>query len=214
MRQPQGKLSDPPDVKSQAAAAEPTVRQPCEKPGVLVVDDDRLVRIMVQLGLERNGFEVWLARNGREAIDLYRAHRENIGIVLLDVRMPGLDGPQTLEALRELDPEVLACFMGGNTDACEPDALVQRGAVYVIIKPFLLADLANILRLLTHGVSADRLPSGRLRHGENREEPKHGGENTHDLTRKSGELQGSFNNLANPRNLQLPRLKDPETARP
>jgi DNA-binding NarL/FixJ family response regulator len=134
--------------------------------------------------------------------------------VLLDVRIPGLDGTQTLEALRELDPEVLACFMVGNTYTCEPDALVQPGAVYVISKPFLRADLANILRLLANGVSADRLPSGRIRHGESREEPKHGGENAHDSTRKSGELQGGFNTLANQRNLQLPRLKVPKTARP
>ena len=75
MRQPLSKLSDPPNGKSEATAAALTVRQPCEKPGVLVVDEDHLVRIMVQLGLERNGFDVWLARSGREAIDLYRRKR-------------------------------------------------------------------------------------------------------------------------------------------
>src|SRR5258707_543209 len=102
MQRQHRKLMDPPEKKSPAAAAEPTVRQPCAKPGVLVVDDEHLVRIMVQLGLEQNGFEVWPASNGRKAVRLYRTHRESIGVVLLDVRMPGLDGPQTLEALREL----------------------------------------------------------------------------------------------------------------
>ena len=165
MQQPQSKLSDPPDEKSQAAAAEPTVRQPSEKPGVLVVDDEHMVRIMVQLGLERNGFDVWLARNGREAIDLYRRHTEEIAVVLLDVRMPGLDGPQTLEVLRELNPEVLACFMNGDTGAYEPEDLLQRGAAHVITKPFRLDDLANILRLMAHRVSADLLPSGRVSQG-------------------------------------------------
>jgi CheY-like chemotaxis protein len=142
---------DPLDKKSQAAIAEPTVRQFRNKPGVLVVDDDHLVRIMVQLGLERNGFEVWLAPHGREALDLYREHRENITVVLLDVRMPGLDGPETLDALRELDPDVLACFMSGNTGDYEPEELLQRGAAYVIAKPFHLDELASILRLLAHG---------------------------------------------------------------
>ena len=73
----------------------------------------------------------------REAIDLYREHGEHIALVLLDVRMPGLDGPKTLEALRKLNPEVPACFMTDNTGDYEPQELLQRGATYVITKPFL-----------------------------------------------------------------------------
>lgn len=155
MPQQRRKLTDPPDKKSQGAVAEPAGRQLCDKLGVLVVDDEHLVRIMVQLGLERNGFDVWLAPNGREAIDLYRAHKEDIDVVLLDVCMPGLDGPATLDALRKRNPEVRACFMSGETGSYQLDELVQRGAAHVIAKPFLLGDLANILRLVAHGVASD-----------------------------------------------------------
>jgi len=161
----QSKLNDPPDDKSEGAAAAPTVRQPCAKPGVLVVDDEHMVRIMMQLALERNDFDVWLARNGREAIDLYRRHTEEIAVVLLDVHMPGLDGLQTLEVLRELNPEVLVCFMSDDTGASEPEGLLQRGAAHVIAKPFRLDDLANILRRVAQGVPADLLPSGRVCQG-------------------------------------------------
>ena len=129
------------------------------KPGVLVVDDEHLVRVMVQLGLERSGFDVMAACDGREAIELYRAHREDIAVVLLDVRMPGLDGPKTLDALRQLDPNVSACFMSGDFGAYDPDQLIERGAAYVIAKPFFLDELANILRLLVNGASADLFPS-------------------------------------------------------
>ena len=83
---------DPPDGKTPAVAAEPTVRQPCEKPGMLVVDNDHFVRHMVQMALEHFGFEVRVASNGREAIDFYREHRDEIDVVLLDVQMPGLMG--------------------------------------------------------------------------------------------------------------------------
>ena len=165
MRQPQRKLSGPRDETSQADAAEPTIRQPCAKPGVLVVDDEHLLRILLQLGLERDGFDVWLARNGREAIDVYRRHTDEIAVVLLDVHMPGLDGLQTLEVLRELNPEVLVCFMSGDTGADESDELLQRGAAQVIAKPFHLDDLTNILRLMAQSVSADLLPSGRVCQG-------------------------------------------------
>jgi CheY-like chemotaxis protein len=127
-----GEFANPPAEKHGAAKGRPMV----EQPGVLVVDDEHLVRIMVQLALERNGFDVWLASNGREAIQLYRRHRDRIDVVLLDVRMPGQDGPQTLDALRELNPQVIACFMSGDSGTYLPEELRQRGAAYIIAKPF------------------------------------------------------------------------------
>ena len=156
-------LVDPPAEQGKAATGAETLRQPRVKPGVLVVDDEYLVRIMVQLGLERNGFGVWLASGGREAIELYRKHRDSIAVVLLDVRMPGLDGPQTLDALRELNPGVRACFMSGDTGAHEPEGLRQRGAACVIAKPFQLEDLANVLRRVMQGVPAGLPPAGGTR---------------------------------------------------
>jgi DNA-binding NtrC family response regulator len=149
----------PPAATRQTAEGEPAVRQFDERPGVLVVDDDHFVRRILQLGLERDRFDVWLASSGREAIDVYREHRGRIAVVLLDVRMPGLDGPGTLDALREVNPAVLACFMGGGTGAYDPQELLRRGATGIIAKPFHIDQLTNTLRLLTQGVPADLLPS-------------------------------------------------------
>jgi CheY-like chemotaxis protein len=164
MRPFRRKLVAPPAAESLAGADEVTVRQPGDRPGVLVVDDEHMVRAIVQLGLERQGFNVWTASGGREALRLYRKHRDDIAVVLLDVRMPGLDGPQTLEALRELNPEVRACFMSGDTGAYGPEELRQRGAACVIAKPFRLEDLANVLRLVTQGAPAGLLPAGGTPH--------------------------------------------------
>jgi DNA-binding response OmpR family regulator len=151
---------NPSDKKSQTATPEPTAPGFSNEPGVLVVDDEHLVRIMVQLGLERDGFKVLLAANGREALDLFRAHREEIAVLLLDVRMPGLDGVQTLDSLRALDCEVPACFMSGTTGAHEPDELLECGAAYVIAKPFQLDELAGVLKLLTSRATAEFPLSG------------------------------------------------------
>ena len=104
--------------------------------------------------------DVWLARNGREAIDLYHGHAEKIAVVLLDVCMPGLDGLETLKVFRGLDPEVVSCFMSSESGVHDPEKLLQRGAAQVIPKPFRLDDLASILRLLSLRVSADLCPSG------------------------------------------------------
>jgi CheY-like chemotaxis protein len=157
MPQPDRTLLDPP---APAAAGEPTVGPPGDRPGVLVVDDEHMVRIMVQFGLERNGFDVWAAATGGEAIALYRERREHIAVALLDVRMPGLDGPETLKALREVNPELLACFMSGDLGTYEVEELLTLGARCVIGKPFRLDELAHTLRRLTGGAPAELLPSG------------------------------------------------------
>jgi CheY-like chemotaxis protein len=159
MSLPDDNPTDPPDAECQVAEGEVMVQQPSDRPGVLVVDDDPSVRILVQLCLERNGFDVWLASGGRAAISLYRKHRDRIDVVLLDVRMPDLDGPKTLEALRALNPGVRACFMSGDTGTYRPEELWQYGAACLIAKPFRLEDLANVLRSMTQDASA-RLGEG------------------------------------------------------
>ncbi len=160
-----GNTMDLPAESSQAAEGERPVRPLPEKPGVLVVDDEHMVRAMLQMGLERDGFNVWSASDGREAIRLYQEHRDRISVVLLDVYMPGLDGLQTLDALRELGPNVVACFMSGYTGDYALEELRQRGVATFIAKPFRLDELANILRLLVQGAPAGLLPSAGGREG-------------------------------------------------
>ena len=159
MGQKRRKLMNAPDCRGQPAGAEKPGRLPCMKPGVLVVDDDHLVRIMVQLGLERDGYEVWLASDGRTAIDLYKEHREDIAVVLLEFGMPGLDGPRTLEALRQINPGVQACFLNDATKNSDPEELRQYNVDEVIAKPFHLEELAKTLWLLRARLAPNLLAS-------------------------------------------------------
>src|SRR5262249_30353465 len=84
-----------------------------DRPVVLVVDDEELVGTMLHLLLERIGCSVLLARNGLQALEQFRSGRR-IALVLLDVRMPGMDGVQTLQALQAADAGVTCCFMTGD----------------------------------------------------------------------------------------------------
>ena len=101
--------------------------------------------------LRQLGYSVWLAADGHEALDLYRNHCETIDVVLLDVRMPGLDGPQTLAALKEIAPQVRCCFMSGHFGRYSADELRELGAARVFEKPFRLAEVAGVLSELADG---------------------------------------------------------------
>jgi CheY-like chemotaxis protein len=115
------------------------------QPGILIADDMALILTLLKFELESRGLSVWLAWDGDDAIDLYRRHRNEIDLVLLDVQMPGLDGPQTLAALQELDPNVVACFMSGNLGTYTEAELLQRGAACTFNKPFKAAEVAQVL---------------------------------------------------------------------
>ncbi len=142
-----------------------------EIPSVLVVDDEPLVRSVLQLGLQRHGFAVVTAENGREAIELFRELREQDDgkrpQVLLDVQMPEFDGPTVLAVLQSFDPKVRAYFMTGNSAPYTTDALLSLGAHRVFAKPLNLADVAAALQQRSQADTfderlADRLQSAAL----------------------------------------------------
>jgi CheY-like chemotaxis protein len=119
--------------------------KPTTQPGILIVDDEARVRTLLRQGLGHFGFAVWTAADGREALEVYRQHRPAIDLVILDVRMPGLDGPQTLHALQQLNPAVRCCFISGDTSPYQPHELLALGACCLLEKPFQLAAMANTL---------------------------------------------------------------------
>ena len=133
---PKNQLPEAPDVS----------RGPPRQYGILVVHDDAAVRDLLDFGLRHQGFAVWLAANGQEALEQYRCHGATIDVALLDVLMPGLDGPQTLATLQELNPQIRCCFMSGDLGLYGEWKLQSMGAAVVFHKPFRLAEIAQVLR--------------------------------------------------------------------
>jgi CheY-like chemotaxis protein len=117
-------------------------------PGVLLVDDDSSVLFLLYSIFREHGLTVWAAPGGEAAVKIYRRHHEVIGAVLLDVRMPGMDGPETLAALRQINPDVRACFASGDTGRYTEADLLRMGAVLVFQKPFSVTEVAQTLARL------------------------------------------------------------------
>lgn len=117
--------------------------------GILVIEDERLMRKTLEQVLRKRGFAVWAAADGGEGVELYRRFGERIALVLSDVQMPVLDGPRTLDALRQINPFVRCCFMTGDTRLSTLTGLLKRGALRVFPKPFSsVAEVAEELREL------------------------------------------------------------------
>jgi two-component system OmpR family response regulator len=115
-------------------------------PGVLVVDDEAMIRNLLEAGLRGYGFRVQAVARGEEAVRFCAQHSGMVQLALLDVQMPGLDGPQTLQALLALMPSLPCFFMSGHLGNYTEEELWQLGARGIIRKPFALAEVAATLR--------------------------------------------------------------------
>ncbi len=107
---------------------------------VLIVDDDAPVRTSLARLLAHEGYAVTSAASGREAIDLVRGGLA-CDVVVLDVVMPELGGPETYEALRALRPDLPAVFATGYGRSHLSEGLLERGGAEVIDKPYRLETL-------------------------------------------------------------------------
>jgi DNA-binding NtrC family response regulator len=121
---------------------------------VLLVEEDRAVRECLVVLLRDHGLFARQAATGAEAVELFRMHTASTGVVLLDVGMKGMDGPQTLIALQQIDPGVRCCFMTGGSGKYDESALMAMGAACVFRKPFGI-EMANVLEQVVQGMTPD-----------------------------------------------------------
>jgi two-component system cell cycle sensor histidine kinase/response regulator CckA len=120
---------------------------------VVIVEDDDAVRGYSVRVLEHAGFAVLQARNGAEAIELARANADGIDLIMTDVVMPGLTGPQTVHQIRAICPEVPALLVSGYAER-GIGALGLESSRY-LQKPFEAAELLDAIHGLLGTPPAD-----------------------------------------------------------
>ncbi len=104
----------------------------------LIVDDDEDIRMAGQVILEQLGFTVLVARDGREGLRLFKVHVSEIRGVLLDLTMPHLNGPDTLEAIREISKNVPVIISSGYTQGDALQHFKEQKVNGFIQKPYLI----------------------------------------------------------------------------
>ncbi len=122
-----------------------SVSESSEKNIVLLVDDEQVIRQVGKRMLEKGGYEVLLASNGKEALEIYNKNRENISLVVLDLIMPEMGGKEAFKKLRETNPNIKVIFTSGYGPYNHHD-LEQFGDVVFIQKPFQTEVLLQAVR--------------------------------------------------------------------
>ncbi|MCC9074710.1 response regulator transcription factor [Litorilinea aerophila] len=145
---------------SERDQAPPPVQEDAELPSssldtedvvrVLVVDDEKMVRSLLSISLQRLGYQVVMAANGREALELFEQH--DFDLVLLDVIMPDLDGFAVCKQLRKISAVPILMLTALN----RPDDIVrglELGADNYVTKPFTFKEVEARIRAILRRTS-------------------------------------------------------------
>jgi DNA-binding NtrC family response regulator len=108
---------------------------------ILVVDDELFVRELLMEFLSSQGYEVSLADTGESAVKAVES--QPVDVVLLDLKMPGIDGIETLKQIKEIDPTALAIIMTGYPTIESSIEALRSGAYDYVVKPFKLNELKS-----------------------------------------------------------------------
>ena len=113
---------------------------------VLLVDDEETVIDVGRQMLERMGYTVLAARSGKDAIELYRAHKDAIHIVILDLIMPEMSGGETYDEIKKTNPHVKVLLSSGYSKDSRATEILARGCNGFIQKPYTMKGLSLRIR--------------------------------------------------------------------
>ncbi len=132
---------------------------------ILVVDDEKLYRHLLQINLETEGYEVITASNGEEGVDM--VSKKHPDLVILDVMMPKLDGFSALERIRQFS-EVPVIMLTGKNEELDRVKGLNSGADDYVAKPFSATELiARVRSVLRRSLSTEKSKATRFfNHGD------------------------------------------------
>ena len=103
---------------------------------VLLVDDEEIVVGVGKQMLQKLGYTVLVARNGQEAVDVCKKNAHEVGLVLLDMIMPGMEAGETYDQLKSINPTIKVLLSSGYSLDQNAAAIIERGCNGFIQKPF------------------------------------------------------------------------------
>jgi len=113
---------------------------------ILLVDDEEMITDVGELLLGKLGYHVLTAKSGQEAIDVYGKNMGDIDLVILDMIMPGMNGGETYDRLKEIDPDIKVLLSSGYSISGQAREILDRGCNGFIQKPFSMKAISQIIK--------------------------------------------------------------------
>ncbi len=110
---------------------------------ILLIDDEPVIIEVVQPMLRQLGYQVLVARNGEEAVAIYREKADEVDVVILDMIMPGLGGGETFDQMKAINPGVKVLLSSGYSINGQATTILNRGCCGFIQKPFNITELSE-----------------------------------------------------------------------
>jgi DNA-binding NtrC family response regulator len=124
-----------------------------QKLGLLIFDEDALMRVMLKLEFERRGFDVWLAGSRGQAEQIMRDHRNAINVLLADAQLAASDGADGARRARIFDPRMSICLLADEKDGLPSARLPWQ----VIRMPYQMEEIVDVvMRLAQESVEKSR----------------------------------------------------------
>jgi DNA-binding NtrC family response regulator len=121
-----------------------------QKNRILVVDDEDALRMVLSSELEGEGYKVASASDGAEAIDILK--KDEFDLILLDIKMPNVDGFEVLKFVKETHPNTKVIMLTGFADLKNAIESKKLGAEDFVSKPYDLVDLLTTVERVLSGV--------------------------------------------------------------
>ncbi len=150
-------MSAPVTHPKTAAPEAPNAPVASGKVRILVVDDEPSMREMLRIVLRRDGYEVVIAENGKDAIEQLR--RSNVDLLLSDIKMPDINGVDVLRAAKDINRDIVAFMMTAYASTSTAVEAMRLGAVDYFTKPFSMDELRLKIRqhLETHRLKQENV---------------------------------------------------------
>ena len=113
---------------------------------ILLAEDEDVIREMAQLGLESIGYKVLSAGDGASALSTFRERQDEIDLVIADMVMPRISGPELFAHMKEIDPEVRVIVSSGYSHDQEGKRMLQHGCLGYLQKPYNIDSLNELVR--------------------------------------------------------------------
>jgi PAS domain S-box-containing protein len=113
---------------------------------ILLVDDEKDVLSIGKTILERYDYRILTAGNGKEAIEVYKKHKDNIHLVIFDMIMPKMGGDELFLQLKEINPEVRTILASGYSKNGRAQSILDNGVIEFIQKPYQMQELLSTVR--------------------------------------------------------------------